>query len=64
MRLKPCQHCGKEPEVIFRPLPYLHGCWHIACRNDACEKKPSTWYYYDVSDAKAEWEEMMDEVDE
>ncbi len=62
MRLKPCRYCGKEPEVSFRPLPYFNGCWHIACRNSGCERRPSTWYYYDVSDAKAEWEKMMGEV--
>ena len=63
MTIKPCRYCGKEPEVVFHPLPFLCGCWHIACRNDECKKNPSTWYYYDSADAKAEWEEMMGEVD-
>ena len=44
--------------MVFHPLPYC-GCWHVACRNDACPKKPSTWYYYDPKDAIAEWDELM-----
>lgn len=45
--------------MVFRPLPYLHGCWHVECRNEACEKRPGTWYYYHSQDAIAEWDEMM-----
>lgn len=64
MRLRPCKYCGKEPEMAFRPLPYLHGCWHVECRNEDCEKKPGTWYYYSSKDAIAEWDELMREADE
>lgn len=49
--------------MVFHPLPFLCGCWHVACRNDACEKKPSTWYYYDDMDAAAEWDELMSEAE-
>lgn len=61
MTLKPCRYCGKEPVVIFNPLLFLNGCWHVACMNESCKKKPSTSYYYDGTDAVAEWEELMSE---
>lgn len=61
MRLEsnPCKHCGKEPEMTFHPTPYYGGCWHVACVNEACPKKPSTWFYYDSKDAIAELDELM-----
>ena len=45
--------------MTFHPTPYFGGCWHVACVNEACPKKPSTWFYYDSKDAIAEWDELM-----
>lgn len=56
--LKPCKYCGKPPYVTHKWLPY-RSCWHIECRNDECNEKPRTWYYYKMADAVAEWQEMM-----
>lgn len=59
MKSRPCKYCGKDPKMTFHPTLYFGGCWHIACVNEACDKKPSTWFYYDSKDAIAEWNELM-----
>ena len=58
MTLNPCRCCGVEPEVSFHPTPYKKGCWHVACKNDACDEKPSTWFYYKRADAEKEWNDL------
>lgn len=62
MQVSNCPYCGAQPKISYHPVPYGGGCWHIACKNEECVEKPSTWFYYAMGDAKDEWEAIVNDA--
>lgn len=58
-KLKTCRWCGFHP-VVSHVMATIPTCYHIDCANQHCKKKPGTWYYYKLSDAEREWNELND----